>query len=42
MKVQETIVRRILNPNNATRLETIQEALAVMGKAVTLTLRNVA
>ncbi|MEX2302505.1 MAG: type II toxin-antitoxin system HicB family antitoxin [Bryobacterales bacterium] len=38
MGVRETIVRRILDPKNATRPETIRKALACLGKTVTLTL----
>jgi len=38
MGVRETIVRRILDPKNATRPETIRQALACLGKTVTLTL----
>jgi antitoxin HicB len=42
MEVRETIVRRILDPKNATRLETIELALARLGKAATLTVANAA
>jgi antitoxin HicB len=38
MGVHETIVRRILDPKNATRPQTIRKALACLGKTVTLTL----
>jgi antitoxin HicB len=38
MGVHETIVRRILDPRNATRPQTIRKALACLGKTVTLTL----
>jgi antitoxin HicB len=42
MKVRETIVRRILDPNTATRLETIEQALACLGKTATLTVASAA
>lgn len=42
MGVRETIVRRILDPKNATRLETIELALARLGKTATLTVANAA
>ena len=38
MGVHETIVRRILDPKNATNPRTIRKALACLGKTVTLTL----
>lgn len=42
MGVRETIVRRILAPKTATRLETIEQALARLGKTATLTVANAA
>lgn len=42
MGVRETIVRRILDPKTATRLETIEQALACLGKTATLTVANAA
>jgi antitoxin HicB len=42
MGVRETIVRRILDPKNATRLETIELALARLGKTATLTVASAA
>jgi antitoxin HicB len=42
MGVRETIVRRILDPKTATRLETIERALAHLGKTATLTVANAA
>jgi antitoxin HicB len=42
MGVRETIVRRILDPKSATRLETIEQALARLGKTATLTVANAA
>jgi antitoxin HicB len=42
MGVQETIVRRLLQPRNATRPDTIQKALAALGKTITVSLVNAA
>jgi antitoxin HicB len=42
MGVRETIVRRILDPKTATRLETIEQALHRLGKTATLTVANAA
>jgi antitoxin HicB len=42
MGVRETIVRRILDPKIATRLETVEQALACLGKKATLMVANAA
>ncbi|MCC6857907.1 MAG: type II toxin-antitoxin system HicB family antitoxin [Bryobacterales bacterium] len=42
LRVHERVVRRMLDPGHATRAERIQAALAVLGKQMTLEIRDAA
>lgn len=42
LRVRETVIRRMLDPDHATKAEKIQAALAVLGKRLTVEVRNAA